>query len=102
MSIWEHSNKRTFIFHLYKICYFETDKDNSLLEVKIRKILSYSNAIASGSNLIQTALSQDINNLDIGGLIVTINRIVTDKKFIEQIKDEFIFGEYKKTLLSET
>ena len=76
---------------LYKICYFETDKDNSLLEVKIRKILSYSNAIASGSNLIQTALSQDINNLDIGGLIVTINRIVTDKKFIEQIKDEFIF-----------
>ena len=35
-----------------------------------------------------------VKNLDIGGLIVTVYRIVTDGKCIRQIKREFIEQEF--------
>ena len=35
-----------------------------------------------------------VKNLDIGGLIVTVYRIVTDGKYIRQIKREFIEQEF--------
>ena len=61
-----------------------------LYEVKTRKILSYSNAIASGSNILYCAISQNYSKLDIGGIIVTIYRLITDHKFIKSIKKEFL------------
>ena len=33
-------------------------------------------------------------NIDIGGLLVTIHRIVNDKKFIAEIKQEFLAKEW--------
>ena len=61
-----------------------------LYEVKTRKILGYSNAIASGSNILYVALSRDIQKMDIGGILVTIYRLITDYKFIKSIKKEFL------------
>ncbi|MDF7822916.1 hypothetical protein P4B35_02745 [Pontiellaceae bacterium B12227] len=70
--------------------------DPKLYEVKTRKILLYSNAMASSSNLISVAVKSyagDVTawqKLDIGGLAVTLYRIVTDVDFICKIKEEFI------------
>lgn len=79
-----------------------------LYSVRTRKILSYSNLMATASNVIITAVmsvaaaySQDSNLaqkavdcFDLGGLLVTIYRIVTDTKFIKEIKQEFLANEF--------
>lgn len=76
--------------------------------VRTRKILMYSNTIASMSNVIAVAMGSVIGNLagqaeitkkslnylDIGGLIVTIYRIATDKKFISEVEREFLENEW--------
>ena len=71
------------------------DEDEKLYEVKTRKILLYSNIIASTSNIIYTSLT-GINNLDLGGLLVTLYRIVSDVSYITKIKKEFIENELNK------
>lgn len=73
--------------------------DKKLYEVKTRKILSYSNIIASSSNLVVTVLTKDLNYLDLGGLGVTIHRLITDTRFIKAIKEEFIFGSYRDMIM---
>ena len=80
----------------------------SLYEVKTRKILSYSNLIASVSNIIQAVFRhfvlQDTSawrSLDIGGFIVTLWRIVTDYKFIKEIKFEFLEKEFYKIVMGD-
>lgn len=86
-----------------------------LYSVKTRKILSYSNLIASASNVIAVALGvtagvmtenkeiikKSLNYLDLGGLIVTIYRLVTDGKFITEIKKEFLENEWYNAVLGE-
>ncbi|WP_235815199.1 hypothetical protein [Neobacillus vireti] len=89
--------------------FFDQTKYNSwsVYEVKTRKILSYSNAIASASNVIYVAASayagnaEAVRKLDIGGLIVTIYRLVSDINFINQVKEEFIFGGFNKLIQGE-
>ena len=72
----------------------------SLYEVRTRKILSYSNTIASASNIIYVGVNAFLGNtcalkkLDLGGLLVTIYRIVTDYRYIAQIKQEFLEKEF--------
>ena len=58
----------------------------------------YSNMIASSSNIIYSAICRDASKLDIGGIIVTIYRILNDRKFIREIKEEFVYGQYKDML----
>ncbi len=71
-----------------------------IYEVKTRKILSYSNSIASASNVIYVAISASLGNesalkqLDVGGILVTIYRLITDTKFINQVKEEFLEKEF--------
>ena len=59
------------------------------------KLLLYSNIIASTSNIIYTSFT-GINNLDLGGLLVTLYRIVSDVSYITKIKKEFVEAELNK------
>ena len=82
---------------LYKLAN-TTDRD-AIREVKSRKIVDYSNVIASCSNIVYSMVTQDLSKLDIGGFIVTVYRICTDSKIIEQIRDEFVYGSYEQQLI---
>lgn len=93
---------------IHGLFYDETKYPNrDIYEVKTRKILSYSNAIASASNIIYVAISAYLGNegaikkLDVGGLIVTIYRLLSDSKFIREIKEEFVFGNFNKLIQGE-
>lgn len=77
----------------------KTDKD--LYEVRTRKILLISNSIASTSNIIQTVITDNPKNLDIGGLLVTLSHLFMDLRFISRIKEEFIKQELNKDLIKE-
>lgn len=50
----------------------------------------YSNVIASSSNVLYVALQKDISKLDVGGIAVTLYRLVNDRDFIRKVKEEFI------------
>ncbi len=69
------------------------DGEEKLYEVRTRKILLYSNLIATCSNVLVVALTHDLKKLDIGGMIVTIYRIVADEKFIREVMYDFIDSE---------
>ena len=74
-----------------------------LHKVKTRKVLLYSNMIASASNVIGVAVTQSLGQnsiryLDIGGLAVTLYRLVSDTRFIQSVKEEFIRDGFNKMI----
>ena len=91
----------TMISMLHGLFYDEgVEYNRNVYEVRTRKILSYSNFIASASNLIYVGANASLGNedalrsLDVGGLLVTVYRIATDAKFIRKVKQEFIEQEF--------
>ena len=92
-----------------------TDGSLSLYQVRTRKILSYSNLIASASNVIAVAvmeiigvvtenpdmMKKGLKYFDIGGLLVTCYRLLTDHKFIKEVKLEFIEHEWHNAVYGE-
>jgi hypothetical protein len=77
----------------------EADGTPSMYEVRTRKILSYSNALATGSNVIAVALTRDMTKLDIGGMLVTIHRLISDNTFIQEVKRDFLKNEIYKQVV---
>ncbi len=69
------------------------DEDKDLFEVRTRKILLISNSIASTSTIINTAITKNPKNLDIGSLLNTVTHLFSDIRFITKIKEEFIENE---------
>lgn len=101
---------------IHGLFYDETQYSSwNLYSVKTRKILSYSNLIASASNVIAVAIAaivgaytgnaemveKSINYLDIGGIIVTIYRLINDRNFILEVKKEFLEHEWYNIILNE-
>ena len=68
----------------------ESDGDRELYEARTRKILMYSNIIASSSNVLAVYITKNPKKLDIGGLLVTASRLFTDIRFITRVKQEFV------------
>lgn len=76
---------------IHQLFYRENrDGEQSLYEVRTRKILSYSNLLATSSNVIVSAITQDARKLDVGGMLITLTRIVSDYNFIHEIKKDFL------------
>lgn len=78
-----------------------SEMERKLYEVRTRKILSYSNLVATSSNALVVAATGDLSKLDVGGAAVTIYRLITDTKFIKKIKHEFIFGSYHDIIMGD-
>ena len=77
-----------------------------LYSVKTRKIIMYSNVIATGINVLSVGGNMlagnesAIKKLDIGGLSITIKRLMSDTEYIRRIKEEFVFGGFNKRIQS--
>lgn len=78
-----------------------TEIEEKLYEVKTKKIIAYSNMIASASNLGVVAFTKNLNLLDIGGIGVTILEFIKYKEFQKKVKEEFIFGSYKDMVMGD-
>lgn len=104
ISLWIN----TLISLLHQLMYDEKIyKNRDIYNVKTKKIIMYSNAIASTSNIIWVAINlkggnqKVLKQLDIGGLMVTIYRLITDIDFIIKIKEEFVLGGFRKMIIGE-
>ena len=92
------------------------DQDHKLYEVRTRKILSYSNTIATSSNLLAVGIAEGVafytgnadlagkglRYLDIGGLVITTHRLLSDKKFISDVKREFLTNRWYEKVMNNT
>ena len=94
----EMINSMIAMLHLL-ICWRDI-QDAQLFEVRTGKIISYSNLIATSSNLIATGIGVATENttlmkaFDAGGLAVTLRRLISDDVFISELKREFIVENY--------
>lgn len=77
------------------------EMEQKLYEVKTRKILTYSNLVVFSTNLLAVCLTGNLQFLALGGLGVTLYRLITDVKFIREVKREFIFGRYRDIILGD-
>ena len=90
--------------------YYDPEKIESrdLYEVKTRKILMWSNAISSSSNVLLVAgmalaggVDKATQFADIGGYIVTLHRLITDTKFILDVKREFLENKWEQLVVGK-
>ena len=85
----------TFVSIIHSLLYDESREfSRRLYQVRTRKILSYSNILASTSNVVVSACTNDLKKLDIGGLAVTLIRFIKDTKFISNVKEDFLKNEF--------
>lgn len=90
------------IYCIHKMLYNERrDGPQSLYEVRTRKILTYSNAMSTGCNVLYVAVSGQVAKLDVGGILETIHRLISDYSFIQQIKRDFLKDEIYKMVVGD-
>ncbi len=102
----EHAAMINFVIAIIHDFFYDEKEfpNHDLYEVKTRKILLYSNLIASASNLIYVAVISSMGkpdawkNIDFGGLAVTIYRLFSDLDFIYKVKREFILEGFQNKL----
>ena len=84
-----------------------TELNRDLYTVKTKRIILYSNLIATGSDVVQASIrasngdADAIKDLDWGGLVVTMFHLIYDTKFIMKVKEEFVFKEWARLIESE-
>lgn len=79
---------------IHRLFYDENrDGSETLYEVRTRKILTYSNAISVSSNVVVTAFTKDLQKLDVGGMLILLHRFISDHKFIQEVKYDFLKNE---------
>lgn len=87
------------IKNIYLFC-MESDEDEfELREVRIQKILTVSNLLVSSSNVLYAVIAKQISKLDIGGIGVAMLQLFQSKKFISNIKQEFIARGLEKEIM---
>ncbi len=78
-----------------------SDMEYQLYATKTKRIINYSNIIASMTNLVKVFITRDISQLDIGGIAVCVFEVMKNKEYIRKVKNEFVFGQYKDIFLDE-
>jgi len=86
---------------IHYMCYDPIKDDaRNLYEVRTRKIITYSNLISSASNVLWVSINtllgntKEMKRVDIGGFLVTLNKLFSDGVFIKQLKEEFITNNF--------
>ena len=85
----------TIIAMLHGLFYdAEKDGDLKLYKVRTKKILMYSNAIASITNALAVWYTGNVQYMDLGGYAVALFQLVTGVDFIERVRKDFIVGKF--------
>ena len=74
---------------IYMFC-LKADEDVDIRKIKIKKIQSVSEVMATSSNVLYVALSKNVSKLDIGGIGITMFTLLNSQKFIQEMKEEYI------------
>ena len=83
---------------IYLFC-MDGEEDIEILKVRIQKILLVSNLISSSSNILYVTVTKRIGKLDVAGIGVTLLNLFKSRKFISDIKQEFIARGIEKAIM---
>ena len=83
---------------MYHYSFYDGSMPRDLYKVKTKKILCYSNVIASTINIAEVGITKNFKLLDIGGIANTIFELVVSIPFMKKVKREFILGTYDNSL----
>lgn len=83
---------------MYHFSFYDGSIFKDLYKVKTKKIICYSNVIASGVNITEVTVTKNFKMLDIGGIANTIFELVTNVRFMKKVKRDFVFGSYDSAL----
>lgn len=93
---------------LHALLYDEEKYENEdVYSVKTRKIIMYSNSIAESINIAYVGVNAAVGNgtamkqLDVGGILVTAKRLLTDIEYIYDVKQKFISEHYLQLVRGE-
>lgn len=86
---------------IYLYCLELDEKDEKIKEVRIRKVLTVANLIVSTSNVVFTSVTGRWEKLDIGGIGVSLIQLFTTKKFIDEVKQEFIASGIEQAIMGD-
>lgn len=78
------------VWYFHRLWFNPNVDDNKLYEARTRKVLMYSNTLSSIINVGYVGLSNDYKKIDIGGIGVTLWRLINDSKKMQNIFSEFI------------
>ena len=78
-----------------------SDVDQEIYNARTKKILLISNSIASTSTIVNTAITKNPKNLDIGSLISTVAHLFLDMRFIAKLRHEFVEKKIDEKLQKE-
>lgn len=90
----------SLIAAVHGLCYNENECTSVQYEIRTRKILDTSKLIAEGSNILTSALTQQVDKLDIGGIIYTLWNLIKNIDFIANIKVEYMSSEFNKSIMN--
>ena len=79
-----------------------TDYSRSAYEVRTRRVLTLSNLLASGSNVVVAYATQNFKLLDIGGILNTLRHIAFDTKLIMDVKRDFLKNQLYDTIVGQS
>lgn len=88
------------IMHKLLVSNSTRDSDFKLLQVRTNKIISYSNLIATGTNIAYVSITKKMSSLDIGGFMITIYKLITNSKFQADVKKEFLTNGFYNTVIN--
>ena len=94
-----YTNYINMIISMVHCSFYDDSMDIDLYQVKTRKIVNYSNVVASSKSLVSTFVTEDFTKLDVGGLLITIFTLIKNEKFIRKVKEEFVFGSFEKMIM---
>ena len=83
-------NKMIELLHGMTLMEKGDDLESDLHKVKTKKIILYSNSIATGNNIIQSVVTSQYNKVDWAGLAVLISEVFKDIDFIYEVKRDFL------------
>ena len=83
---------------MYHFSFYDKNTPLDLYKIKTKKIICYSNVIASSINLVEVGITKNYKLLDIGGIANTIFEVVTSLSFKKKIEREFVLGTYDSAL----
>lgn len=81
--------------------YYDGSCSLSLYQVRTKRILDTSKIIAEGSNILKTAITKDIHNLDFGGIFYTFENLLKNVNFITEVKREYMSNSFNKIVTGE-
>lgn len=81
--------------------FYQESLSKELYTIRTKKIITYSNTIASSSNILYVAITNDLKKLDVGGMMVTIYNLISNWSFQKKIKQEFLEQEFYKIVMGE-